>query len=619
MSRIREAWAASLHRRIATAAWSASPAMTLAWAGAVAASIVSSVGFVLVISRLVGDLPIAVARGSDSAASDRVWTSLVVAAGLLIAQPLSAGFQIVLGRVLGRKIEGAARAQVMRAALAPPGVLHLHDPKVVADIEAATTLGTARFGPSVAMDGWGMVVTSLLSGLAMAAIVGWFWWWLGLALAIGWLQARRNRWKDNLDQWTAMLGGSRWARRHAYFRQLSATPPAAKELRVFGLGQWLVDLFDGHWHRMMGTEWEGRRARRPSLWGTLLLLVVANVVAVTWAVRAARHVDIGIGELALVLQAILGARVLSDPGTTNIFDISFTLGTRTLQGADDLLRRFGARAVPAATTHATVAPDGTHEIRFEGVSFTYPQGTGQVLDGLNLTIPAGASLAIVGENGAGKTTLIRLLAGLMEPRAGRVTVDGVDLAAIEAERWRSRVSIVFQDFARLPLTLRENIALGAAGVTLTDDQYAQIVERSDLAAIRARLSDGLDTPLSAQMRGGSDLSGGEWQRVVLGRALAGIEAGATVLVMDEPTANLDVRAEAAFYDRFLDITEGLTTIVISHRFATVRRADAIAVLSEGRIIELGSHDELMAIDGTYARLFRLQADAFDDTGDSVGV
>jgi ABC-type multidrug transport system fused ATPase/permease subunit len=246
------------------------------------------------------------------------------------------------------------------------------------------------------------------------------------------------------------------------------------------------------------------------------------------------------------------------------------------------------------------------EVRFRNVTIAYPSGGGPVLDGFDLTIPAGSSLAIVGQNGAGKTTLAKLLCRLYDPQAGAIEVDGVDLRTLDLDAWRSRLAVVFQDFIRFDLPMRDNVAPAGA----PDD------------AIRAAMADagaaglaGLDTILARGYEGGTDLSGGQWQRVALARALCAVRMGAGVVLLDEPTAQLDVRGEAEIFDRILEATRDATTILISHRFSTVRHADRICVLEGGRVVELGSHDELMAAGGRYRTMFELQASRFGLDGD----
>jgi ABC-type multidrug transport system fused ATPase/permease subunit len=249
------------------------------------------------------------------------------------------------------------------------------------------------------------------------------------------------------------------------------------------------------------------------------------------------------------------------------------------------------------------------EIRFRDVTFAYPGGM-KVLEGFDLTIPAGSSLAIVGQNGAGKTTLAKLLCRLYEPQSGGIEADGVDLREFSLESWRGRVAAVFQDFIRFELPLRENVAPAGA----PDDVVRAALESAGAAGLA-----GLDTILARGYDGGTDLSGGQWQRVALARVLCAVKLGAGVVLLDEPTAQLDVRGEAEIFERILKATRHCTTILISHRFSTVRHADRICVLEHGRVIELGTHDELMAKRGRYRTMFDMQAKRFAEPEQEEGV
>jgi ABC-type multidrug transport system fused ATPase/permease subunit len=244
------------------------------------------------------------------------------------------------------------------------------------------------------------------------------------------------------------------------------------------------------------------------------------------------------------------------------------------------------------------------------LSFHYPGTERLIFDRLDLTIPAGTSLAIVGQNGAGKTTLAKLLCRLYDPDTGAIEVDGVDLRSLDVDAWRGRVTAVFQDFVRFELSLRDNV--DPAGKASEEDV------RAALADAGAEGLAELDTPLAKGYPGGTDLSGGQWQRVALARALCAVRGGAGLVLLDEPTAQLDVRGEAAVFDRVLQATRRVTTILISHRFSTVRHADRICVLEGGRVIELGGHDELMSVAGRYRTMFNLQAKRFEATMDEEG-
>ena len=242
------------------------------------------------------------------------------------------------------------------------------------------------------------------------------------------------------------------------------------------------------------------------------------------------------------------------------------------------------------------------------MSFAYPGGAA-VLDDFDLSIPAGTSLAIVGQNGAGKTTIAKLLCRMYDPQGGAIEIDGTDMRDLDLQSWRSRVAAVFQDFMRLELPLRANVAPAGA-----PDAVVSAALQSAGAANLASL----DTVLARGYEGGTDLSGGQWQRVALARALAAVMRGAGVVVLDEPTAQLDVRGEAEIFDRLLAATRQCTTILISHRFSTVRHADRICVLEHGRVVELGTHDELMALNGRYRTMFDLQAQRFNLGEDEEG-
>ncbi|MBV8115330.1 MAG: ABC transporter ATP-binding protein [Silvibacterium sp.] len=249
------------------------------------------------------------------------------------------------------------------------------------------------------------------------------------------------------------------------------------------------------------------------------------------------------------------------------------------------------------------------EIRFRNVTFAYPHTNEPVLADFDLAIPAGSSLAIVGQNGAGKTTIAKLLCRLYDPQQGAIEVDGVDIRTLDIDGWRSRVTAVFQDFIRFELSLRENVAPAGA----PDDVILQALDEAGAA----HLAD-LNTVLARGYPNGTDLSGGQWQRIALARALCAVRLGAGLVLLDEPTAQLDVRGEAEIFGRILAATRHVTTILISHRFSTVRHADRICVLDKGKVVELGTHHELMAAGGRYKTMFELQASRFYEEAEEEG-
>jgi ATP-binding cassette subfamily B protein len=398
-------------------------------------------------------------------------------------------------------------------------------------------------------------------------------------------------------------------RESAYLADLALRPGAAKELRLFGLADWVRGRYRERWLAAVAPSWV---ADRRSVVAEVARLYVVGALAGAGAVALAGHAaidgELSVGQLAVVAQSAFTVLALAQ---TNAYaDQQLLFGMVAVPA----LRRFEHATAALAQAAAGAPADGmpAREIRCEGLRFAYPGSGREVLRGLDLSIRAGESLAIVGLNGAGKTTLVKLLAGLYEPTGGRIAIDGSDLAALDARAWRRRIAVIFQDFVRYELPARENIRFGALHHGGGDEAIDRVAALAGAGAPLAALPLGLDTTLARGYEGGADLSGGEWQRVALARALYAVDAGASVLVLDEPTANLDVRAEAALFDRFLELTAGVTTILISHRFSTVRHADRICVLEHGRVGEQGSHAELVAAGGRYAELFRLQAARFDD-------
>ncbi|HUQ64319.1 MAG TPA: ABC transporter ATP-binding protein [Acidimicrobiales bacterium] len=552
---------------------------------------------------LVGSIGEAAAYGWGSTAGQRLIMSIAAVVVLFVLEQLSGPALRALADSLGRRVEGHLRSRVMEAALGPPGVAHLEDPDVVDRVADAQSIGTGQVTVADAVVGIAMVSGNTLAGILSAAVLAAYSFWLGAGLLTAYAGMTLVRASQLGRTTSALRGHARRFRRSSYFRNLALTPGAAKEVRVFGLSSWVGDRFGAEWRIAMEGFWRDRPKGR---WvPPTCALVIGGALVGTYALlgRSAARGEITLGELATFAGAAAGVAAV------------FTIGP------DNLNISYGSAAVPAALElEATVAeprfqlagtgpPDNlpTTEIRFEKVRFHYPGQQREVFRALDLEIPANRSLAIVGSNGAGKTTLVKLLARLYDPTEGRITVDGIDLAGIDAKAWQRRIAAIFQDFVHYPLSAADNVGLGA--IERAGDRVAVIAaaERAGAHEIVGRLPGGWDAVLSRRTSGGVELSGGQWQRVALARALFAVDAGASVLILDEPTAALDVRAEAAFYDRFLELTAGITTIVISHRFSTVRRADRIVVIDDGHVAESGDHDSLMASGGRYAHMFRLQA------------
>jgi ATP-binding cassette subfamily B protein len=594
-----------------------SPAATIAFLVLAVVIAVAPLGVAIALSRLVGAVPDAVTGGTSSPAAHRIELALFAISGLLVVQQVLAAAQSVLTTRLAHLLERGLRHRAMAAVLTPVGTGHLEDPALLDLVTEGSEVGTGRFTPSGAVYSLPGVLGTYLGGTAMLFGVASFSWPAALLLFAIWLFVRSRIRRENLELWKVLGSNSAATRRSEYYRDLALTQPAAKELRIFGLGNWVADQYQQHWLDSMTAVWQGRHQRRASLVALLLLLFVAQALVLADVIWAARSGHAGLATVTLVVQGVIGAAVLGGTGDFN--DVNFNWGTSVILALERLERTIGCRSSDAGDAGAQTALfplpwDGLH---IEGVGYRYPGQLNDVLDNVDLQLHPGRSLAIVGHNGAGKTTLIKLICRLAEPDRGRILLGERDLQELDPTLWRHHVAVVFQDFVHYPASTEDNVRFGDLRARLGHDELEQVGELAGMGRFVHDLAAGWDTELTREVEGGTELSGGQWQSVALARALYAIRAGAKLLILDEPTASLDVRAEARFYERFLEITKGVTTLLISHRFSTVRRADEICVLEHGQITARGTHQELVARGGLYATMFALQAEAYAENDDEA--
>lgn len=512
-----------------------------------------------------------------------------------------------VGGMLARRTDEALSQRIMAAMVAPLGMAHLEDPVVrdrISQAQGALTGAT----PGEAAPRMTFVWADWLQGGLSLAIVARTYPLLAVLLAATYVIGHKVARLHWLHVTLVMYGRTDELRRSHYLRTLALTAGAAKETRVFGLAGWLVDQYRQSSLGVMRSIWAERNEAWLRMLGTTALISATEAVTLVLLGRDAAHGAIGIGLAVATAQAVLAAARLATfqdghwvmSEAVRALDLLAALDDLPSPGAVGGAGRMNASGMP------------TRLIRFEDVHFTYPGSSSPVFAGLSFDIEAGRSLAIVGENGAGKTTLIKLLAGLYEPTGGRITVDGIDLRELDLVAWRRRLAAVFQDYVQFELSARDNVAFGEVARDWSDEELDDVAAAAGATRLIGRLEHGWDTALSRQVTGGTQLSGGEWQRLALARAMLSVRSGAGVLVLDEPTAAMDVRGEAEIYDRFLELTHGLTTIVVSHRFSTVRRADRIVVIEHGVLVEDGDHHSLLRDGGRYARMYRLQAARFLD-------
>jgi ATP-binding cassette subfamily B protein len=566
------------------------------------------------LGHAVGKIPAAITDGLGSADGRALLLALGIGVGTYCLSLLRSPAESLLAAYCEAVMSTGTQQRLARAVCEPAGIEHLEDPAVLDRLASASgELATSR--PADAPFTLASALGDRLSGVFACVVLASFRWWVGLFFLAGWLLIRPPMLKLLTERAVLARRAVPKLRHSWWYLGASYRPAFAKELRMFGLGDWLLGRHTTMWLAGMAEPWRHMWRLRRRVFGFALAVVAMYAVGAGALALAAYHHEIGVGTLAVMLPML---PTTMQAGGLSASDVTLEQMLAAVPDLDGVLTGLvPARSLEAgAVSRRPVGPDRPpvpatgQTIRFEDVSYTYPTGDAPVLDGLDLELSAGESLAIVGVNGAGKTTLVTLLARLRDPTHGRITVDGTDLCDLDARAWQRGVAVVYQDYTKYPLTARENVGLRDLGTTIDPEDLEAAAGQAGALDVIAKLPAGWDTICVPGYAGGTDLSGGQWQRLALARALYAVEKGARVLVLDEPTAQLDIRAEAAFYERFLDITRGLTTVVISHRFATVRRANRIAVLDNGKITELGSHDQLITARGTYAELFELQAARF---------
>ena len=577
---------------------------------ATAAGILLTAAAPLAVMGAVGALVAAAsgAGGHGQGVADRHGAQLwaLAAGATLFLQWTVTAVRSAAATAMGDRIDARLQRDLMAAAMAPQGIGHLEDPG---------TLDLLNVGRGTFRSSWGRPgrLASTLSGLITAwlVVIGAVVTLAGVALPVAVAVAATGCWVVREERVASRTeaahhyGSTESSRRLEYLYELGATPPAAKEIRVFGLSGFVLDAFYATWRTTMSSVLRPL-PRRPTL--ATAFLGAAVLGSLGWIAARAAAGGLSAGETAICIQALMLVLVGIQQSAWTGLQTELAFAT---------LRRFDEARAAVEPAEAGGSADPRmdlavprREIRFEGVAFAYPGAETDSLAQLDLVIPAGRSLAIVGANGAGKSTAVKLLCKLYEPTSGRITVDGVDLAEAAPEAWRRQIAAVFQDSTRFAFPARANIGFGWTEAGHDQAGMAAAAADAEILADLDSPAGGWDRMLSSEYADGVDLSGGQWQKLALARALFAVRHGAGVLILDEPAAHLDARAEARLHERFIELTEGLTTVVISHRFSTVRRASTIAVLDSGRVVEQGTHEELVSRGGVYAHMFELQAARF---------
>jgi ATP-binding cassette subfamily B protein len=581
--------------------WTTSRPLTLAFAvlTLIAGALPAAVAYVgaLIVDAVVASIQ------ADSAARDALTQHallLVVAEGALVATIAGAQrglslCQSLLRAQLGQRVNVMILEKALTLDLPHFENSEFYDKLTRARREASSrplSLVTRTFG----------LAQNAISLLSFGSLLLHFSAWAVVLLIVAGLPAFLAEAKFSGDKFRLFLWRSPETRMQLYLETVLAREDHAKEVKLFGLGPLFLERYRNIFAKLYRED-RNLTIRRDT-WGFFLGLIATGTLygAYAWIALSAIATRITLGQMTMYLmlfrqgQSAVSA-ILSAVG--GMYEDNLYLSTLYDYLETPVNNQKGA---------AVRGPHPEDGIRFENVTFTYPDAEQPTLVDINLHIKPGESLALVGENGSGKTTLIKLLTRLYAPTSGRILLDGQDLREWDESALRDRIGVIFQDFTRYQLLLGENIGAGDVRHFEDEARWRDAGEKGMAAPIVESLPQGYRTPLGKWFNDGRELSGGQWQKIALSRAF--MRSRADILVLDEPTSAMDASAEATIFEHFRTLTRGRIAILISHRFSTVRMADQIVVIEQGRIVERGSHEQLMQLNGHYAHLFSLQAKGY---------
>jgi ATP-binding cassette, subfamily B, bacterial len=550
------------------------------------------------VTKLIIDTVVQVVTAHQSV-PPRLWYLVAVEFGLAVLASTVSRTVDYLDSLLADNYTRHVSILVMKHA-SSLDLLAYEDPVFYDRLERARVQATDRLGMIQSI---GRLIQQLVTTLALSVSIVLFSPWILLLLIVGVLPAFLGETHFAFLGYAKNFRQTPIRRELDYLRILGGSKEGAKELKLFALQDFLTARFSDLSAEIYREDVS--LARRKLIAGSLLTVLGTLGYYSAYGIVIWRTVNgaLTIGSLTFLAGAILQASV----NMQQIFSTVSSIADQALF-LTDLVAFLEMRPTIRSKAAARPMPQSIrHGFEFRGVSFRYPGGTRLVLDGFNLHLPPGKRVALIGENGQGKTTIVKLLARLYDPLEGQILLDGVDLRDYDLESLHRSIGVIFQDFMRYEMTARENIAVGRIEQLDNLPLLDRAARKSMADHVIETLPRGWDQMLGRRFEGGLDLSGGEWQKIALARAYL---RDAQVLILDEPTAALDARSEFEVFRRFADLTAGKTALFISHRFSTVRMADRIVVIADGRVVEDGPHEELTHLGGRYAEMFEMQAASY---------
>jgi ATP-binding cassette, subfamily B, bacterial len=547
------------------------------------------------VSKLIIDLVVRAIR-HQALDQSRIWKLLILELALAVGSDTLGRFISLVDSLLGDRFTNHVSIKLMEHANSLD-LVSFEDPVFYDKMERARRQTTARLGMLAGLAG---MAQQLLTLLSLLSAVIFFSPWLLLLLVAATVPVFFGETRFAMLNYSMLYRYTPERRELDYLRYLGASNESAKEVKIFGLGKYLTERARGLFERFYS---ENRRlAIHRAIHGTLLNLIPTSAYysAYAFIIIKALAGALTVGDLTLMVGAFSRARTIMESLVSGLVNVS-----EQALFIKDLFDFFQTNPLITSPPDAVPAPRPIRfGFEFENVSFAYPGSEQNVLSNVSFRFYPGERIALVGENGAGKTTLVKLLARLYDPTEGRILLDGVDLRRYNVDDLRHEIGVIFQDYMRYDMLAGENIGFGRIDELQDEERVARSAEKSLAAGVVAKLPNAFRQMLGRRFEGGVDLSTGQWQKIALARAYM---RDAQILILDEPTASLDARAEFEVYQRFVDLTAGKMAVLISHRFSTVRMADRILVLENGRIVEQGSHYQLVELGGKYAELFELQA------------